>query len=266
MASPVSLQVWRAHQRSSSPRLNTKPLFRHQRSPFTSLQRRCLSSTRSRSQGQSFRQKLDEPRWTKPLLYSLVGANILVFGAWQYAKEPGAPRGMLARMMRTFTISWHNLQQGRWYTLITSCFSQMSLAHLAANLITLVSFAPLVMQVVGNTRFLSLYMAAGLSGGVLQLASNAYYRQDTPALGASGSLSGCLMFCACVAPNLQIGLFFVIPMPIKVAIPLLVCWDVYHAMSPQSGIGGAAHIGGSLTGIAYYLLIRQRLRYGGRLR
>ena len=61
----------------------------------------------------------------------LVGANIVAWINWQL--DPSF-------MARNFTLSLAHIREGRWYTIITHCFSHRDGWHLTSNLITLYFF------------------------------------------------------------------------------------------------------------------------------
>ena len=60
-----------------------------------------------------------------------MGANIVAWINWRL--DPSF-------MARNFTLSLAHIREGRWYTIITHCFSHRDGWHLASNLITLYFF------------------------------------------------------------------------------------------------------------------------------
>ena len=133
-----------------------------------------------------------------PVVGGLIGANCLVYGAWQVVD----PRVMT----RHFTLSNDDVAQYP-HTLVTSFFSHASGWHLLGNMVTLFFFAPEAIGALGAARFLAVYGGAGLVANGAQLATNAYanmrrdpyFRTRSPrCLGASGAVNstvayGCLL-------------------------------------------------------------------------
>ena len=58
----------------------------------------------------------------------------------------------------------HYLHQ--YYRLFTSMFLHLDFLHIAFNMITLLIVGPAVEVMLGKTRFLALYLLAGLGGNV----------------------------------------------------------------------------------------------------
>ena len=133
-----------------------------------------------------------------PVVGGLIGANCLVYGAWQVVD----PR----LMTRHFTLSNDDVAQCP-HTLVTSFFSHASGWHLLGNMVTLFFFGPEAIGALGAARFLAVYGGAGLVANGAQLATNAYanmrrdpyFRTRSPrCLGASGAVNaavayGCLL-------------------------------------------------------------------------
>ena len=133
-----------------------------------------------------------------PVVGGLIGANCLVYGAWQVVD----PR----LMTKHFTLSNDDVLQYP-HTLVTSFFSHASGWHLLGNMVTLFFFGPEAIGALGAARFLMVYGGAGLAANGAQLATNAYanmrrdpyFRTRSPrCLGASGAVNaavayGCLL-------------------------------------------------------------------------
>ena len=79
----------------------------------------------------------------------LIGANCLVYGAWQVVD----PRVMT----RHFTLSNDDVLQYP-HTLVTSFFSHASGWHLLGNMVTLFFFGPEAIGALGAARFLAVYV------------------------------------------------------------------------------------------------------------
>jgi membrane associated rhomboid family serine protease len=66
---------------------------------------------------------------------------------------------------------------------------------------------------------------------------------------------GMTILYAFLRPFDPVLLFFIIPMPVVVAVGAFVAYDLYRAATHRQGnIGSAGHIGGAIAGTLYYFL------------
>ena len=79
------------------------------------------------------------------------------------------------------------VSSGAWWQVVTSVFTHLEMLHLLVNMVSLFIIGPIIERVLGRTRFLILYMIAGLAGSasVMWLTS-----PDSSTVGASGALFG----------------------------------------------------------------------------
>jgi len=118
-----------------------------------------------------------DPRFSR-YAWIIIGANIVVYLMWHRAQQPQGqlPPGatvksvhqlpQYARMYRHWVTSLQNLDQGRWYTLLTSAFSHQSLFHLGANMIGVSALVPGVMAAIGPRRTMLVYVCAAVTSSV----------------------------------------------------------------------------------------------------
>ena len=81
------------------------------------------------------------------LVNSIIGANVVVFGGWWYAKRVYAVERdptLIITMRKHFWNSLESFTHGRFYTLVSSAFSHEDTIHLLVNMIALQSFGPMV--------------------------------------------------------------------------------------------------------------------------
>ncbi|KAG6812659.1 hypothetical protein H0H92_001609 [Tricholoma furcatifolium] len=89
---------------------------------------------------------------------------------------------------------------------------------------------------------------------------NLIKHRDMPALGASGAVYSVISFLACVAPRMTFMLYGIIPVPAWLAVAGVFAYDSYSAVyDKQKGTAVAAHVGGLLSGMAYFLARRFRV-------
>lgn len=201
-------------------------------------------------------------RGAAPVVNALLIANIVVFVLWLIIP--------VQIMAGHFLVSWTHLAEGRVWTILTAVFSHNMLLHLAVNMIVLTSFGPQLEALMGSTRFLVFYLAAGLVGSFAHavVSSVVMERPDQAALGASSSLAGVLLLFSLLFPRSKVLFFFVIPLPAIVAAIAFIGIDVWGLIAQIEGgglpIGHGAHLGGAAVGLAWFLAVRRsgRLKRG----
>ena len=150
---------------------------------------------------------------------------------------------------------------GNVWTWVTSVLShsRFSLFHIVGNSIVIFFFGPRVERAVGSKRFVAFFFGAGILAGLghvlFAIATNA---PTTGVLGASGAGFAILGVLTVWRPNMEILLFFVIPMKIK-----YLTWGValisaaLVVSTGTGGVGGIAHLA-HLIGFAIGLAFGKR--------
>ena len=196
------------------------------------------------------------------LVSAIILINIGVFIMWQ---RLGA--GPSSFMVDNFLVSWTGLQEGRYWTLLTSVFSHESLFHIFINMFVLNSFGSLLEQVLGHWRFLAFFLVAGIVSSLSHAVGSNWimHNPDMPALGASGAIAGLVLVFALTFPREKILLFGIIPLPALWGALAFVALDLWGVSAQAKGgglpIGHGAHLGGAFTGIVYYFVfLRKHVR------
>jgi len=163
------------------------------------------------------------------------------------------------------------LQVWRFFTYM---FLHAGLGHLFFNMLALFFFGPMIERHLGSRRFLGFYIASGLGGAALYLlvigASLGvaamggdpmrvpFLLPDGPntiLVGASGCIFGVLLGCLRVAPNMTVLLMFIIPVPMKLLIGLILLFELWIVITAAPNAGGSiAHLGGAAVG--WLLILR----------
>jgi len=211
----------------------------------------------------NFRAEPPFKRWFNNLpgqyvVYGILAINGVVYVGWMYARDmfrAGQPE-MYIQMCKNVLLSWQNIKEGRIWTIITSTFSHSGAAHFLLNAVTFFYMAPPVIQMLGNTSFLALYLIGGISCSVVSLLLNKSVRnRDGASNGASGAIFAVMTFFACVAPRTPFYLFFVVPVPAWAVVGGLFIWDGLSTITDRkTQVDGAGHVGGILAGLAYFVL------------
>lgn len=142
---------------------------------------------------------------------------------------------------------------GQYYRLFSPMFLHASVSHLLVNSFSLHSTGPSVESWFGKPRFLSLYIASGVSGNVLS-----YFCSPTPAVGASGAIFGLVGASLVVlgrhrqilGPRARKGLR---------SLAYVVIMNFGIGLTPGSRVDNFGHLGGFLGGIAFSYLLGPRL-------
>jgi membrane associated rhomboid family serine protease len=183
----------------------------------------------------------------------LIGLNVLgfvfslIFGQWLGDAILG--------------LSSRGMAQGMVWQLITYQFVHGGLMHLIVNMAGLWFTGPVLENIFGPWRFVRLYFAAGVLGGLMQLILS----PGPTLVGASGSVCGLVAAYSALFPEMEITalLFFVIPVRMKakwLGIGVVATSLFFLITGIMGNIGNAAHIGGALVGYAYVRYLKSRFR------
>jgi membrane associated rhomboid family serine protease len=160
-------------------------------------------------------------------------------------------------------------------TFVTSFLLHANLAHLAGNAWFLLLFGRSVEAVIGTSRFLVLVALSALAGDVAHLLLDT--RPDVPLLGASGGISGVLVYAALRFPRARLGFLLAglwlwwsggrlvrwIRFPIWAGLAAWLALQVVVALGQRvgcSGVSGLAHLGGAAAGLALWAWWRRASR------
>jgi len=125
-----------------------------------------------------------------PVVIGLVVVCVVVFVASGFGKMSVIDRfGGLSHQVH---------QSDEYYRFFTSMFLHFNFLHIASNMISLLIVGPAVEVMLGRTRFLSLYLVAGLGGGV---ASYLFLPGESVSAGASGAIIGVMGAYVVLAHN-----------------------------------------------------------------
>ncbi|GAA5824716.1 hypothetical protein JCM3770_003079 [Rhodotorula araucariae] len=215
-------------------------------------------SSYGRRRDPNWRDRIDDIP-AQYIVYGLIALNVAVYLAWSYGQQLALrfrDASWVRFLQRNFTVSWHNISQGRVWTLITSAFSHEGTGHILVNMLSLFFMAPAAMAVLGNSGFLGLYLFAGVTASTFSLLVNHFITRNPfyAAHGASGATYGAISFFACAFPREKFLLFFVLPVPAWLCVSGIFAWDVYNGFWRRGGMtDSAGHVGGVLAGVLFFL-------------
>jgi len=138
------------------------------------------------------------------------------------------------------------IEKGQWWRLIVPVFLHGGLLHILFNGYALMQVGPLAEQAYGRSRFLIIYLMAGIMGNVLGTMIN---DPRGVGIGASGALFG-LIGAAGVYGHRRGDTF-------GLAIRrIMLQWGLYALVFGfLMGADNAAHVGGLVTGVVFSFLV-----------
>ncbi len=144
-------------------------------------------------------------------------------------------------------LSWSALFSGRVWTLATYALLHdlRDFTHILFNLLALFFFGPALERQWGPRAFLRFLGLSVVLGGVLQALSELVVGQADITVGASAGMMGLLAAFAWSNPDAKILLFFVLPVPARHLVPIVLGIDLISYLS-GSHIAFFAHLGGVL--------------------
>ncbi len=181
-----------------------------------------------------------------PVVRALLIANVAVF-----VLEAIGLRGIIERYFALTTGSLAQVLQV--WRLISYQFLHGGLMHILFNMIVLYFLGPFLERVWSGQKFLAFYIGCGIVGGIFFHILFLFigYRGDL--VGASGAIMGAVAAMAVLHPNMQVMLFFILPMKLRTACWASIAYFIVSIVLGSNPGGNAAHIGGMLAGAAYAL-------------
>jgi len=137
-----------------------------------------------------------------------------------------------------------DLLEGNWWRLVSSCFVHAGVMHLLVNSLALGMIGPLAELLWGRTRFVVIYLLAGLGGSCLAMA----LQPEVVLIGASGAIWGVL------TSLMMWFMLFRAYLPGDVAadsirrLAIVIVLNALFSFLP--GVSWAGHLGGGILGLA----------------
>lgn len=158
------------------------------------------------------------------------------------------------------------------YRMLTSMFLHANIAHIFFNMLFLYNFGRQVEAALGGKRYLLLYFGSGLAAEVFHTAFipiEGPLSVVTPAIGASGAISGVLGAYLLLFPGSKLSMcFFYLFFPICITTSAAAYLVFWFAMQVLQGYAGAsagvavfAHAGGFLGGMALLPYVIDKYRH-----
>jgi membrane associated rhomboid family serine protease len=210
-----------------------------------------------------------------PVIKNLIIVNVLVFFA-QNVFENSAT----FRMDNLFALHDVHSIFFKPHQLVTHLFMHGGIGHLFFNMFALWMFGSMLENVWGSKRFLIFYIVSGLGAAFLHLAvlyfemepvmaeirtlpyqqqleyiENPRFIVNTPTVGASGAVFGCLAAFGYLFPNSLLYVYFLFPIKAKWFVLIYAGLELWMGVRNTAGDNVAhwAHLGGGLAGFLLVL-------------
>ncbi|WP_282135802.1 rhomboid family intramembrane serine protease [Seonamhaeicola maritimus] len=139
------------------------------------------------------------------------------------------------------------VQRGEKIRVLTAGFLHIDMQHLLFNMITLYFFAGIVINYLGASGFIIVYLGSLIFGNLLSLYfhKNEYHYS---AVGASGAVTGILYSAILLQPGMTLGLYLIVPIPAYIFGIGYLLYSIYGMKKRIGNIGHDAHFGGAIGG------------------
>lgn len=172
---------------------------------------------------------------------------------------------------------WLIPAESHWWAYITWNFVHAGFFHLLGNMIYLFLFGSCVEDIIGRAHFIVFYFLSGLIACFAYIAMTPeHFASEIPLGGASGAISGCIGGFLLLLARTRIEFKWIIFLFffIRVGEFFLPAWFVISfwflrdfgsmvadsATGNHAGVAFAAHVGGTLGGLALIALEKPRLK------
>ncbi len=138
--------------------------------------------------------------------------------------------------------------------MLTSGFLHVDWLHLILNMYVLYAFGNIITTILGLISFLVIYFGSLLTGSLYTLQ---YHKKEPyySAVGASGAVSGIVYASILLFPDMQLSLFFAIPIPGYIFAIGYMLYSIYGMKNQLGNVGHAAHLGGAIGGFVLTLAL-----------
>jgi membrane associated rhomboid family serine protease len=220
-----------------------------------------MLSDRPYMRGDYVREKTSVLTWLISALVAGFVVQLIVGSEWLGGND---------RVSEFLALQIGTLREGWAWTLLTHGFlhSTTFIVHVIFNVLALYFLGRELLPMLGTKRFLGVFTAATIVGGLAWSAVHWSHGAASAHIGASAAVDALFIIFACFFPNQQITflLFFVFPVTLKpkhvagvlVGLSLfsLIAYEIPNTALPFGiALASSAHLGGMLTGYLYYRFV-----------
>lgn len=211
------------------------------------------------------------------VIKNLIIINVLVFLTQQTFQQTQGT-SVIENLFALHT--WQSPLFKPWQ-FVTYLFLHGDFGHILGNMFVLWMFGSILENLWGPKRFLIFYIICGMGGALAHMITLYFENQEiidsfnaldpiskqeylpgltrilnTPTLGASGAVFGCLAAFGYLFPNTYIYFYFFLPIKAKWFVMLYAGGELFLAIQNSAGdsVAHFAHLGGALIGfiLVYY--------------
>jgi membrane associated rhomboid family serine protease len=175
-----------------------------------------------------------------PWVRNLLIANVVVY---VLQIIPGLNRYLYAYGM---LVPYRVFQHGEAWRLVSYLFMHGDPLHLLFNMLALWMFGVDLEHLWGSRRFIVFYFIGGIGAALFSALM-----WTSPILGASGAVLAVLTAYAYYFPNRTVLMFFVFPVPVRIAVAIIGLMSLLFSLSSAGGIAHITHLGGIVVALAY---------------
>lgn len=205
------------------------------------------------AEGAAFNSALMTITPNTPVTLALIAVNVLLFvvvtelGGGVFKVDPQV-------MIRLGTNYTPLTMAGQWWRLLTSIFLHFGLFHVALNMWALYVNGRVAERIFGSSRYLVIYLVAGLSGSLASLL----WHPIVNGAGASGAIFGVLGAMIAFFLKREGGVPASVIKAQLTSVSIFVGYSLLNAARYQ-GIDNAAHMGGLVGGFVMGLILSRPL-------
>jgi uncharacterized protein len=190
-----------------------------------------------------FTNGLLEPKATVYICLSLIITFVLSFVFFNY--------------FEVFVLYPSDFLSARFFSLITHGFLHANISHLLSNLLIIYVFGRLVEKEFGSKKLVATYFFGLVFAGLFASVINLTQGTNVGSVGASGAAMA-LVAAGTLFRPFSLSFIALIPLPVFVIGWLAVLSDITGVLNASNdGIGYFAHIGGFLSTIILFSLLKE---------
>ncbi len=188
---------------------------------------------------------------------ALIGVMVIIFIAQTF----------VSGFTEQFALTPEKALNGSYWQFVTYMFLHGDEIHIFLNLFVLFIFGITVEKVLGEKKYLMLFLIAGLGSSIIFLVItfalsspvDLLMNMQIPMLGASGAVFGIMAVYGFLYPRNWIVMFPGIPMPAIVAVFVFAGFEIFYGLTgSQTGIANWGHLGGLIVGIVFILTLKYK--------
>lgn len=174
---------------------------------------------------------------------ALIATNVVVFVAMTVSGvNPVSGNTGGSKLFDHLALIPPAVAHGEWWRLFTSAFLHFGIFHIGFNMYALYIFGPPLEAALGRTRFIGLYVLAGVGGSILSVALGPL---DETAAGASGAIFGLFGALYIVARHRNLA---------TNGIAITIVANLVFTFAVPN-IDWRGHVGGLVVGVVFALII-----------